>query len=87
MYYRQLILEHEHMNAAETFVINPLDYNPVGLGRPGIDFLMGGDHGKGSFRMFMRFHFSSPRLRKEKGDMSFGCPQLQTAFIDCKKDH
>mmetsp|Transcript_94090 Transcript_94090/g.271957 ORF Transcript_94090/g.271957 Transcript_94090/m.271957 type:complete len:521 (-) Transcript_94090:182-1744(-) len=36
--------------------------------------------------MFMRLQLTSPEFRKEKEDMSFGCPQMQIAHIECAKD-
>jgi hypothetical protein len=85
MYYLSCFLEHKNEDD-RAFVPQAMNYHPNGLTGEGINYLIGGDHGDGKFRMFMRFHFTSPATRKEKRDMSLSCPQIQISYIDCKKD-
>jgi len=53
---------------------------------PGVTVLFGGDHGAGSCPCSLKINFSSPQERKERGDLSYRCPTIQIASIDCTKD-
>jgi hypothetical protein len=87
MHYLSCFLQHKNEDEeSRPFVPQAMNYHPMGHTGEGINYLIGGDHGDGKFRMFMRFHFTSPATRKEKHDMSLGCPQIQISYIDCKKD-
>ena len=61
------------------------DQEMVG-GSPGITVLFGGDHGDGKFRFHAKPHLSSPHERKERGDLSFGCPLTPMCNLECRKD-
>jgi hypothetical protein len=64
--------------------IRNLDYDH--LGSPGILVLFGGDHGGGQFRFHAKIHLSSPQERKERGDLSHGCPLTPMCNLECAKD-
>jgi hypothetical protein len=82
----EIEMHHRHL-LMEGNDVSSLDYQPKGLNCAGINVLFGGDHGDKYFRMFCRLQLTSPELRKQKGDMSYGCPQLMIGNIECKKDH
>jgi hypothetical protein len=65
--------------------IPTLDYLSPGL-PDGCTMLLGGDHGDHCFRFHAKMHFSSPQERKHRKDLSYRCPMIQIAHMDCAKD-
>jgi hypothetical protein len=51
-----------------------------------VDVVVGMDHGQGALRGFAKILLASPELRKEKGDLSYGCPIVKLCHVQCKKD-
>jgi hypothetical protein len=51
-----------------------------------VDVIAGMDHGRGALRGFAKILLASPELRKEKGDLSYGCPIVKLCHVQCKKD-
>ena len=65
---------------------SPLNYK-THTNEFGIDTIVGGDHGKRAFRLFLKLNLSSPETRKEKQQISFDCPMVQIAYIECSKSN
>ena len=63
-----------------------LDYPAPGFDVAGIVALFGGDHGAGSCPCHLKINFSSPQVRKERGELNCRCPTVQIASIQCSKD-
>ncbi len=51
-----------------------------------VDVIVGMDHGPGALRGFAKILLASPELRKEKGDLSYGCPIVKLCHVQCKRD-
>ena len=55
-------------------------------GKLGCDVVIGSDHGQGACRCSAKLNLYSPKIRREKADVSFGSRILSFAHIQCKKD-
>jgi hypothetical protein len=51
-----------------------------------VEVVVGRDHGQGALRRFAKILLTSPKLRKEKEDLSYGCPIIKLCHVQCKKD-
>lgn len=73
-------VENDVLNqAANTKFVGPLLPEEVGV-------VVGLDHGQGAMRGFAKFLLTSPQLRKEKNDLSYGYPIAKICHVQCKKD-
>jgi len=79
--YHAMFLENPDMGS-----LPPLDYRAPGFDDAGIIVLFGGDHGAGACPCSLKLNFSSPQVRKERGELNYRCPTIQIASIDCTKD-
>jgi hypothetical protein len=52
-----------------------------------VDVIVGMDHGRGALRGFAKILLASPELRKEKGDLSHGCPIVKLCHVQCNKGY
>jgi hypothetical protein len=51
-----------------------------------VEVVVGMDHGQGALRGFAKILLTSPKLRKEKEDLSYSCPIVKLCHVQCKKD-
>lgn len=51
-----------------------------------VDLVVGMDHGQGALRAFAKLLLTPPKTRKEKEDLSYGCPIVKFAHVQCQKD-
>ena len=83
-------LNEELQSAIEIDVLNRAAGNESKT--PAMDFpetveiVVGMDHGQGSLRAFAKLLLTSKEERKKRGDLSYGCPIVKIAHVQCKKD-
>jgi hypothetical protein len=84
-------LMHEELSfAVENEVVNrstqdsKLQAGPMFPEEIGVIF--GLDHGQGALRGYAKFLLTSPQERKERNDLSLGCPIAKICHVQCKKD-
>jgi hypothetical protein len=63
-----------------------LDYVGNGFERPGVTVLFGGNHGDKHCPISCKIHLSSPTVRKEKEQLSYQCPVVVFASVECSTD-
>ena len=63
-----------------------LDYVADGFDRPGVTVLFGGDHGDKHCPISCKINLSSPTVRKEKRQLSYQCPVVVFASVECSTD-
>jgi hypothetical protein len=78
----QYAVESDVMNIASRSEEIELPLYPHGT----IDVIVGLDHGQGALSDFAKFLLTSPSLRKEKENLSYGCPIAKICRIQCRKD-
>ena len=78
----QYAVESDVINIASSSKEIELPLYPHGT----IDVIVGLDHGQGALSGFAKFLLTSPSLRKEKENLSYGCPIAKICHIQCRKD-
>jgi hypothetical protein len=82
-----LYLMHLFMESGNTYDAMPiLDYIAGGFDKPGITVLFGGDHGNKNCPISCKLNLSPPAVRKKKKLLSYQCPMITFASIQCSKD-
>jgi hypothetical protein len=83
-----LYLRHLFMSQPEVqhSTMPVLDYAAGGFDKAGITVLFGGDHGDKHCPISCKLNLSSPTERKQKGQLSYQCPVVQFASVQCSKD-
>jgi hypothetical protein len=83
LYIRHLFLldTNNELNA-----IPLLDYVADGFDRPGVTVLFGGDHGDRHCPISCKINLSLPAVQKEKRQLSYQCPVVVFASVECSAD-
>jgi hypothetical protein len=81
LYLRHLFLENP---GSTTMPI--IDYKAGGFHKAGVTVLFGGDHGDKNCPISCKLNLSSPSIRKAKSQLSYQCPVITFASIECTKD-
>jgi hypothetical protein len=63
-----------------------LDYVADGFDQPGVMVLFGGDHGDKHCPISCKINLSSPTVQKEKRQLSYQCPVVVFASVECSTD-
>ena len=63
-----------------------IDYVADGFDTPGVTVLFGGDHGDKNCPISCKINLSPPTVRKEKKNLSYWCPVIQFASVQCTTD-
>jgi hypothetical protein len=66
--------------------IPSIDYVADGFPQPGVTLLFGGDHGDKHCPISCKLNLSPPAVRKEKRALSYQCPVVCFASIECSTD-
>jgi hypothetical protein len=85
LYLRHRFLLSQEDNNNNTSVPT-IDYAADGFDKPGVTVLFGGDHGDKHCPISCKINFSSPQERKDKQLLSYQCPVVQFASVQCTKD-
>jgi hypothetical protein len=85
LYLRHLLVATEENNNNNA-VIPCIDYKADGFDNAGITVLFGGDHGDKHCPISVKLNLSSPEERKHKDQLSYQCPVVQFASVQCTKD-
>jgi hypothetical protein len=81
LYRRHILLEHP-----DSTTIPVIDYKADGFDKAGITILFGGDHGDKHCPISCKLNLSPPIVRKEKKQLSYQCPVVTFASVQCTKD-
>jgi hypothetical protein len=83
LYLQHLLVKEENKNIIG---IPNIDYAADGFERYGITVLFGGDYGDKHCPISCKINLSSPEERKQKNLLSYQCPVVQFACVQCTKD-
>jgi hypothetical protein len=84
LYLKHLFTKKKNPERYDTMPV--IDYVTKAFETPGITVLFGGDHGDKHCPISCKINFSSPLQRKTMGQLSYQCPVVNFASVQCTKD-
>ena len=76
----------ELLYAVESHVLDAGATRELAFPQRELEVVVGLDHGQGALSGFARFLLTPKELRKEKGNLSYGCPVVKVCHVKCKHD-